>query len=885
VIAILPALWLQLAAPADSIVRPRAAAAAPVVSAVRTARAPILDGRLDDPAWASATVVTELLQSDPDEGRPVSEVTEVRVVYDAAALYVGARLLDRNPAGISRRLARRDVVTPSDEFRVMLDSYHDRRTAFLFAVNPAGVQRDVVYGDDGGYDDDSWDPVWQVAVSVDSVGWTAEMRIPFSQLRFSSEPVQVWGVRFVRWIQRKNELAFFPFVPKTETGLASRFAPLVGLSDLVAHRPAEVVPYTVARGQFHRRQPGDPFDANVTTFGGAGVDLKAGIASNLTLDVTVNPDFGQVELDPQFVNLTAFEQFLPEHRPFFVEGGSIFQFGSTGGGLNRFKETPLFFYSRRIGRPPQGDTYSPGQFADVPASTTILGATKLSGKTASGWSVGALEALTAREYGSVADTTTGLRRFDEVEPLSSYFTTRLKRDWQNGATTLGFLTTAVQRDLDRPEMRLLNSAAYFGGMDFTHRWHDHSYTLAGSLGGSYIRGDPAAIQIAQLASDRYFQRPDSRYLDYNPARTQLAGIAGDLYLNKVSGNWNWGIAGSTATPGFEVNDLGFQERVDRISTAAAAEYRWTRPGRFARQANALLSAKTMWNYEGDPLRRTLSAFLFAQFHNFWSADVNFSYDAAALDDRLTRGGPLAARPPGWTAIGEASTDNRKSVTWYAYAEYSQSSLGGWDLILLPSMSYRPSKTVSLSVGVDYDHGRSSAQYVQKVPDPTAAATLYTRYVFAELQQRSFDVVLRMNAAFSRTLSLQLFAQPFTFIGEYGGFKELAARKTYAFTRYGRDNGSTIDQSGSEYTVDPDGTGPAAPFTIENPDFRSRSFLVNGVLRWEYRPGSTIYLGWSQIRSGDFADAGASIASDFRRALFLDRPTNVLMVKVNCWLRP
>jgi uncharacterized protein DUF5916/cellulose/xylan binding protein with CBM9 domain len=884
VIAILPAL-LQLAAPADSLVRPHRVTAAPAVTAVRAARAPVLDGRLDDPAWATATVVTDLLQSDPEEGRPVSEATEVRLVYDATALYVGARLLDRDPGAIARRLARRDVVTPSDEFRVMLDSYHDRRTAFLFAVNPAGVQRDVVYGDDGGFDDDSWDPVWQVAVSVDSLGWTAELRIPFSQLRFSSQPEQVWGVRFVRWIQRKNELAFFPFVPKTETGLASRFAPLVGLRDLAARRPPEVVPYTVARGRFHRPEPGNPFDANVTKFGGAGVDLKAGIASNLTLDVTVNPDFGQVELDPQFVNLTQFEQFLPEHRPFFVEGGSIFQFGSTGGGLNRFKETPLFFYSRRIGRPPQGEPYSPGDYEDVPASTTILGATKLSGKTASGWSVGALEALTAREYASVADSGAALHRFDEVEPFSSYFATRLKRDWQGGATTVGFLATAVNRDLDRPQMRILNSAAYAGGMDFTHRWHDHGYTFAGSVVGSYIRGDPAAIQLAQLASDRYFQRPDSRYLSYDPARTRLAGLAGDLYLNKVSGNWNWGIAGSTATPGFEVNDLGFQERVDRLSASAATQYRWTRPGRLIRQANALVSAKTMWNYEGDLIRRSVSTFLFAQFHNFWSADLNVSYNAAALDDRLTRGGPLAARPAGWTAIGEASTDNRKAITWYAYAAYTQSGLAGWDLIVLPSMSYRPSKTVSLNVGLDYDHGHSSAQYVQRVADPTAEATLYRRYVFAELRQRSFDVILRMNAAFSRSLSLQLFAQPFTFIGDYEGFKELAARKTYTFNRYGHDNGSTITQSGSEYTVDPDGAGPAEPFTIENPDFRSRSFLVNGVLRWEYRPGSTIYLGWSQIRSGDFADAGASLKSDFRQALFLDRPTNVLMVKVSCWLRP
>lgn len=884
-IFLLPTLALQLA-PAQAVRRLPEAGAARAVTAVRVVRAPTLDGRLDDAAWGTAPVVTQLIQSDPNEGSPASEMTEVRVVYDASALYVGARLYDRDPAGIARRLARRDVVTPSDEFRVLLDSYHDRRTAFLFAVNPAGVQRDVMYGDDGGYDDDSWDAVWQVAVATDSLGWTVEMRIPFSQLRFSRDPVQVWGVRFVRWIQRKNELALFPFVPKTESGLASQFAPLVGLRHIVARRPAEVLPYTAARGTFHRPDhPGSPFDGSVKTFAGAGMDLKAGVASNLTLDLTVNPDFGQVELDPQFVNLTAFEQFLPEHRPFFVEGGDIFQFGGTGGGLNRFKETPLLFYSRRIGRPPQGEPTSTGQFDDVPASTTILGASKFSGKTADGWSVGALEALTAREYASVADTTTGTRHQDEVEPFTNYFTGRLKRDLDGGATTIGFLATAVHRDLDRPAMLFLNSAAYAGGVDFTRRWDNHTYTLTGSLAGSYIRGDSTAIQIAQLASDRYFQRTDARHLRYDPARTRLAGLAADLYLNKVSGNWIWGIAGSTASPGFEVNDLGFQERVDRVSAAAASGYRWTRPGRVFQQANVLLSAKTMRNYDGDVLQRALSGFVFGQFHNFWSADVNVTYNAAALDDRLTRGGPLARRPPGWSAIGEASTDNRKTVTWYAYAAYSATSAGDWDLTLLPSVSYRPSKTVSLSVGADYDEGRSAAQYVQRVSDSTATATSGSRYVFAGLRQRSFDVILRMNAAFSRSLSLELFAQPFTFIGAYDGFKELAARKTFSFTRYGRDQGSTIVSNGSGYTVDPDGPGPAAPFAIENPNFRSRSFLVNAVVRWEYRPGSTVYLVWSQIRSGDFADANAGLAGDFRQALFLDRPTNVFQVKVNCWLRP
>src|SRR3989454_311597 len=402
----------------------------PTVTAVRVARPPVLDGRLDDSVWALAAPVTDLRQSDPEEGRLVSESTAVRVLYDDEALYVGVRLFDREPGKIARHLGRRDSFTQSDDFRVLIDSYHDHRTAFRFDVNPLGVKHDLQFGDDGGFADDSWDPVWQVATSVDSLGWSAEYRIPFSQLRFSRAREQVWGIRFVRTILRKNEFAMWPFIGKTESGFVSRFGHLAGLHDIPAPKRLEVLPYSVGRGTF--RQPGNPanpFDQSSDYFGGAGLDLKYGVTSNLTLDATVNPDFGQVEIDPAFVNLTAFEQFLPEHRPFFVEGADIFGFGGTGGSFSSFGGTPQFFYSRRIGRPPHGDAYSPGQFVRMPDNTTILGAAKLSGKTAGGWSVGVLDALTAREYAVTADTLSGTRAADEVEPLTNYFVGRFKRDY------------------------------------------------------------------------------------------------------------------------------------------------------------------------------------------------------------------------------------------------------------------------------------------------------------------------------------------------------------------------------------------------------------------------------------------------------------------------
>jgi hypothetical protein len=856
-----------------------------VAAAVRVDRAPVIDGRLDDPGWRLATPVTDFLQTDPEEGKPVSESTEVRVLYDANAIYIGARLFDRDPGRIVRRLGRRDAQPPSDDFRVLLDSYHDHRTAFRFTVNAAGVKGDVLFGADGDFADASWDPVWEAAATVDSLGWTAEMRIPFSQLRFSGARDQVWGVRFVRWIQRKNEFALFPFVGKTESGFVSRFAHLVGLHDIPQPRRLEVLPYTVARGTYHEPWvAGNPFDGSSRYLGGAGLDLKYGITSNLTVDATVNPDFGQVEIDPAFVNLTVFEQFLPERRPFFVEGVDIFQFGGNGGGLGRFYWSPRFFYSRRIGRPPRGDPTSPGQFVQMPENTAILGAAKLSGKTA-GWSLGVLDALTAREYASVADTVAGARYADEVEPMTNHVVGRLKRDYDGGNTSVGLLGMAVNRDLRTPALGFLPRASYAGGVDLFHRWGRSTYTLAANLGFASMRGDTLAIQQAQQASTRYYQRPDARYFQYDPSRTSLQGVTAELYVNKVAGHWLWSLAASTTTPGFDVNDLGYQLRADRISGLATAGYHWTAPGKVVREANAIVALRRSWNYDGDNIVSLIEAFSFGTFRNFWFYDVSGSFAARATDDRLTRGGPLAASPANWNANATLGTDDRRPVSVTVSASYAQNEAGGQQVLVAPAVALRPSGALSFSLGPTYLTDRNDAQYVAQASDPNARAMFGARYVFAELAQHSLDVSLRMDLTFSPTLSFQLYAQPFTFAGQYRVFKELAAPRTYTFTVYGRDHGSTIayDPAARRYTVHPDGAVPGDSLQFDNPDFRTRSLRTNAVLRWEYRPGSTLFLVWTQARSNTLADPAFNAGHYLGHELLLDRPTNVLLLKVNYWL--
>ena len=861
---------------------------------VAPAARPVLDGRLDDPAWTRATPIEGLMQRDPLEGAAATEQVDVRILYDAEALYIGARLFDSSPQEIIRRLGRRDVNTHSDEFRVLLDSYHDRRTAFEFIVNAAGVKRDLLLGDDGGYSDDSWDAVWEAATAVDSLGWTVEMRIPLSQLRFSGASLQVWGVRFERWIERKNELDMLPLVRKTESGVASRFADLQGLADLPAPRHVELLPYVVGRGHYDTPDsPSDPFDHGSTYLGNVGGDLKYGVTSNITLDASINPDFGQVQLDPAFVNLSAFEVQLEEKRPFFVEGGNIFGFAGNGSGFAKLSDRPQFFYSRRIGQPPQREvSLEDSQFVDMPPSSTILGAAKLSGRRANGWSIGVLDAVTAREWATVFDAKTDSRHSHEVEPLTNYFVGRLKRDLRHGNTTIGFVATAVNRDLDTTALNTLGSAAYTGGVDFFHRWGHNTYTLAASLGGSYIRGDTAALNAAQQSSSRYYQRPDAKSFHYNALRTSLAGTTGDVFLNRVGGPWTWSVAGEFVSPGFEVNDLGFQERVDRVSAEVAGRRRWTRPGKMFHHALLEVSLDRGWNYDGDPIQRKVGMYAFGVFRNFWVAELTTSYSGGAIDDRLTRGGPLARTPPSWYVSADAYTDDHKQASVYAFAAATHDTAGGWSLELLPKLTLRPSSAVSLSIAPEYFTGRFAAQYVQAV---SATATDSARYVFANLIEHQVSATVQLNATFSPTLSFQLYAQPFTFTGAYRGFKELRAPQTFTFNTYGRDNGSTITPGAPGDTVcntgptecfrvDPDGPGSAPAFGLYNPDFRTRSLSVKAVWRWEYRPGSTIFLAWTHSRSNYFPfDASFDVARDFGRELFLDRPTNVLLVKFNYWL--
>ncbi|UCD23127.1 MAG: carbohydrate binding family 9 domain-containing protein [Gemmatimonadota bacterium] len=845
---------------------------------------PNLDGKLDDPAWQQAIVITGFTQINPNDGDEPSERTEVRITYDTDALYICARMYDTDPSQVKGRLTRRDTFSPSDAFWIDIDSYHDHRTAFQFGVNASGVRWDGVATNDHGHIDRSWDPIWSVSTAIDSLGWVAEMKIPFSQLRFSTESEQTWGINFSRDVVRKNERVRWSWTPKEESGYASRFGHLNGLRDIPQPRRLELLPYALARGDFvEGADPLNPFnDGSVQSWTG-GLDLKYGLTSDLTLDGTINPDFGQVEVDPAVVNLSAFETYFQERRPFFVEGSNLFQFGAGSGGF--VFGAPQLFYSRRIGRAPSLPAYEPEGYAYNPTATSILGAAKLSGKTA-GWSIGLLSALTAQEYGQV-QLSDGTQESRLVEPRANYSVLSLRKDFREGATGVGAMATGVFRDLSDPRFSFLRSSAFSGGMDFFHRFWRNQFALNGSFSASYIQGDPIAITSAQRSSARYYQRPDQDYVSLDTTATSMTGYAASMQLGKVAGNWVYGTDFYAYAPGLEVNDAGFESQADRIFSGVRVQRRWLQPGKVFRTFRINTTFAQSWNFGGVNQYRSLYAGLGGQFLNYWNFSVGFNYGFDALSDKATRGGPLMESPSSWSTFGFFGTDFRKPVSVSTFLEYARNKYDGWGAGTGLDITFRPTSAIEVMFSPSISKRHTIGMYVTQRPDPIAVATYGGRYLFSELEQNSVDATVRMDVALTPNLSIQWYLQPFIASGDYFGFKELAEPRTYNFLMYGIDGESTLDfdRASNTYTVDPDGdAGPADPITFANPDFNIRSLRSNLVMRWEYIPGSTIFLVWNHGRSG-YASDPAFRVFDQLSSVFTDTMANSFLIKVNYWLSP
>ena len=857
-------------------------AAAPQIRAARVRGTIAVDGRLDEASWTAAEPATHFTQTDPAEGQPATERTEVRVLVGEDALYIGARLYDRSPDRIKAVLARRDDDVEADEFDVYLDSFHDHLSGVRFRVTPGGATLDGILGSSaqGSDEDDTWDPVWESATSVDSLGWTAELRIPLSQLRYNSTADGTWGIQLYRKILRKGEESWFAFVPKTEFSGVSRYGHLVGLGPLRAERRLELAPYLLAQGSYAEAVAGDPFQSGHDYHGSAGLDLKYGLTSDLTLNATVNPDFGQVEVDPAVVNLSVFETFFPEKRPFFVEGADAFRFGGIRAS-NSFG-FPNIFFSRRIGREPQrsvsGEEVS---FLDAPTETSIHAAAKLSGRTRTGWSIGVLDALTGREEARYVDPL-GAQVSTPVEPPTNYFVGRLRKDLREGNSTVGVIATAVNRDQESPELNsLLRSSAYIVGADFTNSWSDRSWSLDGSVGFSTVRGSEESIALTQQSSARYYQRPDATSYHFDPTRTSLSGYSYQLALAKNSGlHWEGGLVYQEVSPGFESNDLGFQSEASERGISTALEYNERRPGRHLRRWGIFPFTNHLWNFDGDLLFGSFGLIFSGQLRNFWDFQLRGDYQPPTYDDRLTRGGPVARLPRFSDVRLEVNSDSRRTTRLTANFTQSWTSAAEHKTTADLTLSVRPAPALRLSVGPAVTLNNTLSQYVASVSDPVAAATFGTRYVFATLDQREVSVITRMDWTFTPRLSLQLFLQPLVSSGDYTELKEFVRPRSYDFAVYGRDKGTvTPTLDGSQ--IDPGDGG--APFTIEPQNFTIRSLRANAVLRWEWRPGSTLYLVWQQNRESDQPYGDLQVGRDLGAVFTEGEARTVLAVKASYWL--
>jgi hypothetical protein len=868
-----------LQAPADS---------AKVLGAHRLAageQAPVIDGRLDDAAWSAAPVAGDFVTQRPAFGLPASQRTEARVAYDADAVYVGVRAFDTAPDSIASQLGRRDasgIIT--DWVQVIFDSYYDRRTGFRFAVTPRGVKKDVFHYDDGP-EDVTWDAVWTVETAIDSLGWTAEFRIPFSQLRFrQGTGEQVWGFNVIRDLARKEERSYWSPMRPDQSGFASRFGTLTGIRDLRSPRRLELLPYTVASVTRDGEVSGDdPFRDPTDPALSVGADLKYGVTSNLTLTATFNPDFGQVEADPSQVNLSAFETFLQERRPFFVEGVDVFNFGIGGG--------EALFYSRRIGRTPQGDVGGGKQFVDEPDATTILGAAKLTGRTSGGWTIGVLDAVTAEEKTRyVIDDVNGVEAA-VTEPMTNYGVARVRRDMRGGQTSIGGILTTVHRRLgDVDGLEWLPSSAYTGGFDWRHRFMNGQWQFNGFLLQSSVRGDTMAIQRLQTSPARLFQRPDANHVAYDPERTALNGTGGLIAMNKIAGKWQGGSGLVYRSPGFEANDLGFLRSADRLAWDGFVGYNQFEPQGPFRNWNFYHNHYLGWTTDGE--RTGYGTNINGNFAllNLWTGYWGLAYNAPGLSVSELRGGPALATPASSEAWAGFGSDRRKKLSWGTDFSYNwENGTDGSSLFLGPFVNLRPSSRFDLSLSPSVTWNTSAWQYVGSRLDKNASDT--RRWVFGKLDQTTVSLTARLNYIFSPTMSLQFYAQPFISAGDYGDFMEVADSRADDFGDRFRGlpepelRECTVEGS-VFFGVRPQAAGctDAAGFSyrFDNPDFNIRQLNSNAVLRWEYRPGSTLFVVWSQGRS-DFATDGRFQLRNNASDLFRAPGTNVLLIKMSYWL--
>ena len=816
--------------------------------AVRVAAGAIrVDGRLDEDAWRGVPPLTDFVQKEPVEGAPATDRMEIRLAYDDDALYVGARMFSAEP--IQAPLGRRDEGDQAEHLNISLDTYLDRRTSSTFGVTASGVRIDFYHAsDDDWNEDETFNPVWQTRTAIDRQGWTAELWIPFAQLRFNERTPQIWGLNVRRWIPSRNEDVFWAPVRRTDERWASLFGNLTGIDGIRPHRRLEILPYVATNSHVvGQRNPGDPFSSGANFAGRVGADVKMGLGSNLTLEATVDPDFGQVEADPAEVNLSAFETFFDERRPFFVEGGNLL----TGNVDN-------YFYSRRIGAAPIGRAN--GDFVDYPGTSTILGAAKLTGRLPSGTSIGVLGAVTDEESARIFDNLQFGRV--QVAPRTAFGVARIEQEFGPPGSTVGIMATTVNRQLapGDPLTALLTRNAFTVSGDSVMRFGD--YELQGYLGVTHVDGEPGVLQRLQRSSARYFQRPDVDYVRFDPLKTSMSGAKGGVSFERSnSRHWNFETEAAFESPEFETNDIGRLTTGDGVQLSGDVEYQETTPGSWYREYAFSLGQQQEWNFGGDRQTSSVEGNARVTLPNFWQADIGTTYDFRRQDMRLTRGGPSMERPSSWQTEVELESSESAQTQGTATITYGRTEGGGLVFSTEAGVTMRPAPQWQLSIVPSYEREVNTQQYVATLAGGRPA-TFGSRYIFGHIDRSTFASEVRLNYTFKPDLNLDFYAEPFAASGHYHRLGELLAARSQALL-----------------PVD-----PAALNLGRNLDFNVRSFRSNLVLRWEWRPGSTLYLVWQQDREADERFRSRASVSDMFRSIGA-RGDNFFAMKVSYWFSP
>ncbi len=845
-----------------------------------TEAVPQIDGSPTEAAWDAVEWSGDYVQFQPNEGKAPTQLTFLKILYDDRNLYVAFRCLDKEPGLIEQRMSRRDEF-PGDWVELNIDSYHDRRTAFSFTVSASGVKGDEFISNDGNNWDSSWNPIWETRTQLDSAGWTAELRIPLSQLRFSAGSDQVWGIQSTRRDFRMDERSLWQPQDRNASGWVSRFGELRGLKDLEPRRSVELQPYVLAQRSTYPLEEGNPFADGSDNRFSAGLDARVGVTNDLTLDLTINPDFGQVEADPGALNLDGYQIFFQERRPFFVEGQNIFDFSLSNAEAGGDHTSDQLFYSRRIGGSPHRYVDSEAgrnYFVDQPDNTTILGAAKFSGKTQSGLSVGLLETVTEREMATIDHG--GERSETVVEPFTNFQVGRVQQDFRGGDTYVGAIFTGVQRRLDGdPELDFLHRRAYSGGIDFTHRWDDRAWYVSGNTVLSSVEGSKEAILATQTGFEHFFQRPDADHLEVDSSATRLHGSSGTLKVGNLGGNLIFETGATWRSPGFEINDIGFMRSADEINYFGWVARRWQEPFSIFRRFQVNGNVYSTFDFSGEQLFQGFNSNAHANFTNFMQTGGGATFVPYRASKTDLRGGPILQQSPGAGYFYYLVSDNRKKVTLFLNTN-GFTAFDGSERQQSYNVEARwqPLNALSLSLSPGYTKFSRADQYVGQFS--TASGT---EYVVGSVDQRTFSSTLRLNYNLTPDLTLQFYGQPFISRGRYTAFKRFTGDAR------ARDFGDRFESFAAEqvdYDAESDRYRIAAeePLEFSNPDFNFIQFRSNLVARWEYRPGSELYLVWSQGSAAN-DDPQRGLFPALGSNLFSEDTRNTFLVKVTYrWLR-